>query len=332
LTRLRDKAGQNAVETVDASSLALALLGDTIGANLFLIGVAVQRGLLPVSVQAIERSISLNGVAVAFNLEAFRLGRLFTVDPARLVALAASKQRVTAPLPRTLADEVSFRTLHLTNYQNAALAERYRALVGRVAAREASVIPGSDTLARAVARNYAKLLAYKDEYEVARLLTQPALAEELASTFEPGGRVAFNLAPPILAGRLANGRPRKREFAGWLRPLLRVLAHGRHLRGTIFDPLGYTAERRGERALIDDYEHLVGRVLATLSPATHAVGVRILSLADDIRGFGPVKAAAIESYRERLSSAERDLLSLSVSPAIRGVPEGPPFPDPRYRS
>jgi indolepyruvate ferredoxin oxidoreductase len=332
LSRLRDKAGQDAVETVDASSLALALLGDTIGTNLFLIGIAVQRGLLPVSVQAIERSISLNGVAVSFNLEAFRLGRLFAVDPARMVALATSRQRAAPPLPKTLADEMSFHIVHLTDYQNAALAERYRALVERVAAREASVIPGSDTLARAVARNYGKLLAYKDEYEVARLLTQPALEAELAGTFAPGGRVAFNLAPPILAGRLANGRPRKREFAGWLRPLLGLLAHGRHLRGTIFDPLGYTTERRTERALIGEYEHLVGRVLTALSPATHAAGVRLLSLADDVRGFGPVKAAAIERYRERSAAAERDFLSLSVSPGIHGVSAGPPFPDPRCRS
>ncbi len=301
LAQLRDLAGPDAVEAIDASALALAALGDTIGANLFLVGVAAQRGLLPVGVQAIERAIALNGVAVPFNLRALRLGRLFAADPARVPGLAAAT--ASPAVPRTLEQEVTLRAAHLTAYQNAALAARYRALVERVAAREASVMPQSDALARAVARNYAKLLAYKDEYEVARLLTQPALEQQIARTFAPGGRIAFNLAPPFLAGRHVNGRPRKREFGAWLRPVLRVLAHGRHLRGSALDPFGYGAERRAERALIGEYEQLVGRVLAALTPANHAAGARLLSLADEIRGFGPVKEGAIKRYRERVQAA-----------------------------
>jgi indolepyruvate ferredoxin oxidoreductase len=300
--------------------LALAALGDTIGANLLLVGIAAQRGLLPVGVAAIERAIVLNGVAVPFNLKAFRLGRLFAVDPARVPGLAGMNRHHPPTLPPTFAAEVALLTAHLTAYQNAALAERYRALVDRVAAREASVIPQSGPLARAAARAYAKLLAYKDEYEVARLLTQPALREEIAGVFAAGGRVAFNLAPPILAGPGVNGRPRKREFGAWFGPVLRVLAHGRRLRGTAFDPFGYTAERRSERALINQYEQLVDTVLAALTPANHAAGVRLLSLAEDIRGFGPVKEAAIQRYRESVRLAERDFRAAAME-ATHGRPE-----------
>jgi len=311
LSQLRDKAGHDAVEAVDASSLALAILGDTIGANLFLIGVAAQRGLLPVSVSGLERAIALNGVAVPFNLTALRLGRLYGVDPARIRGLAAANQPPPPTLPRTFAEEVAFRAAHLTDYQNAALAERYRALVDRVSAREAEVVAHRDALGRTVARAYAKLLAYKDEYEVARLLTQAALEKQIAGLFAPLARVAFNLAPPILAGRLVNGRPVKREFGAWIRPLLKVLAHGRRVRGTVLDPFSYTAERRAERALIEDYERLVDRVLAALAPSNHAAGVRLLSLADDIRGFGPVKEAAIKRYRERVQATEQAFLAAS---------------------
>jgi indolepyruvate ferredoxin oxidoreductase len=306
LSQLGDRTGRDAVEAIDASSLALTALGDTIGANLLLVGVAAQRGLLPVSVAAIERAITLNGVAVPFNLKAFRLGRVFAVDPVRVLGLAGKDSHHPSTLPPTFAEEVAFRTAHLTAYQNAALAERYCALVNRVVAREASVIAQSGLLARATARAYAKLLAYKDEYEVARLLTQPALQKEIAGVFAAGGRVTFNLAPPIFAGRRVNGRPPKREFGAWLKPMLRMLAHGRHLRGSAFDLFGYTAERRSERALINQYEQLVDTVLAALTPANHAAGVRLLSLAEEIRGFGPVKEAAMQSYRQSVQIAEQD--------------------------
>jgi len=248
---------------------------------------------------------------VPFNLTALRLGRLYAVDPARIFGLAAANRPPPPTLPRTFAEEVAFRAVHLTDYQNAALAERYRALVERVSAREAEVVAHRDALGRTVARAYAKLLAYKDEYEVARLLTQPALEKQIAGLFAPRARVAFNLAPPILAGRLVNGRPVKREFGAWIRPLLKVLAHGRRVRGTVLDPFSYTAERRAERALIEDYERLVDRVLAALAPSNHAAGVRLLSLADDIRGFGPVKEAAIKRYRERVQATEQEFLAAS---------------------
>jgi indolepyruvate ferredoxin oxidoreductase len=317
LAQLENGAGRDAVEAIDASALALGALGDTIGANLLLVGIAAQRGLLPVGIAAIERAIALNGVAVSFNLKAFRLGRLFAVDPARVLALTG-RDRPPSP-PSSFDGEVASRIAHLTAYQNAALADRYRGLVHRVAACEAAVIGQTGPLARTTARGYAKLLAYKDEYEVARLLTLPALEAEIAQVFAAGGRIAFNLAPPILAGRPVNGRPRKREFGSWLRPMLRVLAHGRHVRGTAWDLFGYTAERRSERALIAEYERLVDRVLGALRPANHAAGVRLLSLAEEIRGFGPVKEAAIQKFHQRVKLLEQDFSAMDP----RGALESP---------
>jgi indolepyruvate ferredoxin oxidoreductase len=164
---------------------------------------------------------------------------------------------------------------------------------------------------------------------VARLLTLPALEAEIAQVFAAGGRIAFNLAPPILAGRPVNGRPRKREFGAWLKPMLRVLAQGRHVRGTAWDLFGYTAERRSERALIEEYERLVDRVLGALTPANHAAGVRLLSLAEEIRGFGPVKEAAIQMFHQRVKLLEQDFLAMEAhsrqsQPDISPVPTSAP--------
>ena len=190
-----------------------------------------------------------------------------------------------------------------------------RRLVDRVSAREAEVVGQSGPLARAAARAYAKLLAYKDEYEVARLLTLPSLQREMAQVFAAGGRVSFNLAPPFLAGRGIKGRPRKREFGPWLRPALRILARGRRLRGTVFDLFGYTAERRAERALIAQYEQLVARVLAALTAANHPAGVELLALAEEVRGFGPVKEAAMLRYHDRAQSLEQAFRAARENPA-----------------
>jgi indolepyruvate ferredoxin oxidoreductase len=316
LARLRRGIAQDGLATVDASMLALAILGDTIGANLFLVGMAAQRGLLPIPIAAIERAIELNGVAISFNLRALRLGRLFAADPDRVTALV--------PVPERQAEEdmsldalITHRGAHLTDYQDARLADRYRALVDRVGRREAEVAPASQALTRAVARNHARLLAYKDEYEVARLLSQPALLDEIRRTFADGGRIAFNLAPPLFAKVGLNGRPGKRELGAWMIPAMRLLARFRSIRGRWYDPFGQTAERRMERALIGDYEALVDRVLDRLHPGNLGEATTLLSLADEIRGFGPVKAAAVHSYRERLAEAEEQFSRDSRAPTRR---------------
>ncbi|WP_174278680.1 indolepyruvate ferredoxin oxidoreductase family protein [Sphingomonas bacterium] len=292
--RLQRQLGAEAVSIADAAGIAAALLGDGLGGNLFLVGLAAQKGLLPVSVAAIERAVRLNDANVVFNLAAFGLGRVFTVDPARLAALLPAK---AAPLDQSLDALVERRAAHLTAYQDAAYAARYRAMVERVRAAERAIAPDSEALATAVARNYAKLLAYKDEYEVARLLTDPALAAELRRRFADGARFRYNLAPPLLGGTAPNGRPRKRAFnAAAMRPLLAVMARAKRLRGTMLDPFGYGAERRSERRLIAGYEALVEGVLRDLAPDTLGAGIALLGLADMVRGFGPVKHTAIAAY------------------------------------
>ena len=302
--RLAAKTDRAALVRVDAAALATRLLGDAMMTTSLLLGVASQQGLLPVRAASLEAAIRLNGVAVAANLKAFRLGRLQVYDPAAVKALADRHAPVTEAVPKTLDEIVAHRSAHLARYQDARLAERYQALVAKVAAREAAMEVGKPLLAMAVARNYAKLLSYKDEYEVARMLSDPALYAEIGGAFADGAKLSFNLAPPLLRGRLVNGRPAKRQLSGRLRPVLALLAKGKRLRGGWADPFGLTAHRRMERALIGEYEALVERTLAATTADNHADAVSILDLASGIRGYGPVKDEAVATYRQKLSALE----------------------------
>ena len=304
-TSLRQLVRPDAFCVVDASSIATLLLGESLGANLFLVGVAVQDGALPLAPEVIERAIEVNAVAAALNIRAFRLGRLFAVDPDKVLHTAERNRPGAEHIPNTLAEIVEHRARHLTAYQNASLAERYRSVIEQLRCRESQCLPGSDALARAVARCYAKVLAYKDEYEVARLLSSPSLQEELRASFGKARKITLNLAPPALVSAAGAARPRKREVGTWVLPLLRMLARLRGLRGTVFDPFGRTAERRMERNLISDYEKLVRRVADALTPVNHSCAISLLTLVDEVRGFGPVKQAAVELYSARVLEAER---------------------------
>ena len=297
--RIARAVGKEAVTRVAATRIATSALGDSVAANLFIVGMASQSGLLPVGPAAVEQAVRLNGVQVEFNLTAFRLGRLQVTDPA-LVATIGETVRDAVDLPQTLDEIIAHRSAHLAAYQDERLADRYRTFVGNVRR------VGGETLALPVAKTYGKLLSYKDEYEVARLLTDPALHAKIARSFEDGARISFNLAPPILAKRDVAGRPAKREFsARWL-PMLRVLAKIRRVRGTWLDPFARTHERREERALIAEYEGLVERVLTQLAPGNHARAVTLLGLIDMVRGFGPVKYAALARYRAEAVAAEAE--------------------------
>ncbi|MBV1686275.1 indolepyruvate ferredoxin oxidoreductase family protein [Novosphingobium sp. G106] len=307
----------------NASAIALAIMGDTIGANLFLLGVAAQGGKLPVGVEAIEQAVALNGVAVPFNIRAFRLGRLYAADPQAVLDMARGATPHQAPHADTVDEIIEHRAAHLTAYQNAALAQRYRDVMAQVRAVDAGIASGRDTLSRTVARTYAKLLAYKDEYEVARMLTDNRLRADIAKAFDDRARIAFNLAPPILGGGLVNGRPRKREFGSWILSPLRVLARLRGLRGTAFDPFGYTAERRMERGLIADYTQLLSATLAALMPANYDRAVALLAAADEIRGYGPVKEQAVAAYRTKL---------VELDAAFRETPIASDTPRPLVRA
>ena len=287
-----DSIGPTRAEFIDASPLATALMGDAIATNLFMLGYAYQKGLVPLRAEAIERAIELNGAAIEMNKQAFLWGRRAAVDPAAVERTVAAS---TAPPPsralsRTLDEIVERRVAALTDYQDAAYAARYRTLVERVREAETRAAKGLSGLAEAVARYYFKLLAYKDEYEVARLYTDGNFRQALAAQFEGDYRLEFHLAPPLLAERdPVTGHARKRGYGPWVLRLFGLLARFKGLRGTAFDPFGYTAERRIERRLIVEYERTIERLLAALSPANHALAVDLASLPERIRGFGHVK-------------------------------------------
>jgi indolepyruvate ferredoxin oxidoreductase len=292
-------AGAGGCEFVEATAIATALLGDSIATNMFMLGYAYQRGAIPIGHEAIERAIELNGAAVPMNLSAFRWGRRAAADPATIEAAVAPAERkvVLFRAAETLDDIVASRMRHLTAYQDATLAERYQALVLRVQRAEQAI--GLAGLARAVALSYAKLLAYKDEYEVARLHTEAAFQAALDRQFEGGYRLRFHLAPPLIATRdPTTGHLVKREFGAWMLPLFRILARLKFLRGTSVDPFGYTEERRQERSSIAAYEALVDELLAGLKPANHGLAVRLAALAQEIKGFGHVKQARLQSTME----------------------------------
>ncbi len=290
---------------------AETLLGDSIATNMMMMGYAYQKGLLPLTSEAIEQAIEMNGVAVKMNVEAFRLGRLAVVDPARLAAMMKGTDEAAPPKAlgdMSLEEIVVHRAAHLADYQNARLADKYRATVSRV--RQAANEGGyGNALPRAVAINYAKLLAYKDEYEVARLYTDGRFRKQVSDQFEGDYRIRFHLAPPLFDGRKdALGRPAKRSYGkSLMMPVFRLLAKMKGLRGTAFDVFGYSTERRLERSLIAEYETDVAAVLDRLSPANVEAAIELLSLPDRIRGYGPVKEKAVADTRARHAELLRDL-------------------------
>ncbi|MCO6179377.1 indolepyruvate ferredoxin oxidoreductase family protein [Ciceribacter sp. RN22] len=294
LKALRGKS--RSLHEIRANTVAVRLFGDSVYANMLLAGYAWQKGLLPLSLQAVERAIELNGQAVGANLDAFKLGRLHAEMPE---AFEDERGR-TEPVAESLDELIASRAAFLTDYQDTAYAADFTAFIEKVRRAEAPL--GADELARTVASNLSRLMAYKDEYEVARLhLESPALANA-RQRFTPGAKVSFHMAPPLLSFiRSTDGKPRKIAIPGRIAlPVLRLLRLMRPLRGTVFDPFGFTRERREERRLVSEYRHFVEDLLPGLSAASHHDAVEAAGLADMIRGFGHVKAGAIDRYRLEL--------------------------------
>jgi len=294
---LRNVAGSVAdpaqVFVADAAAVAARVFGDSIAANMFLVGCAYQLGMIPLGAASIEQAVTLNRVAAEMNIAAFRLGRIAVHEPDRLTALMSTARQETAPEDESLDALVARRSELLRRYQDARYAARYRSVVARVREAEARSMPGAEALTRTVARNLAKLMAYKDEYEVARLYVDPAFRVALGATFEKTAKVTYHLAPPLLAPRNPrDGRPRKLPLGPWVGGVFEILARLKGLRGTSFDPFGYTAERRMERQLIAEYLADVDKALARLSPQRHAAALRLANWPEAVRGFGHVKAAA----------------------------------------
>jgi indolepyruvate ferredoxin oxidoreductase len=300
--QIAEAVGPGRADFVAGTGLATALLGDSIAANLFMVGYAHQKGLLPVSAASILKAIELNGAAVEMNKGAFLWGRRAALDLAAVERVATPPEAVPdhRRLSADLNETVARRVAELTAYQDARYARRYADLVRRVREAEAAKAPGRTGLAEAVARGHYKFLATKDEYEVARLHTETGFLERLNQAFEGDYRLVFHLAPPLWAkADPATGEPRKRAFGPWMLQAFRVLARLRRLRGTALDPFRFTEDRKLDRRLLDEYERLVGELVASLRPGNHALAVELASIPDHVRGYGHIRKRHAEHAKRR---------------------------------
>tara|TARA_X000001036_G_scaffold281579_4_gene261497 strand:- start:4879 stop:7056 length:2178 start_codon:yes stop_codon:yes gene_type:complete len=316
--------GDGKLFSIDGTEIATRMMGNSIATNLFMLGIAYQKGLVPVSSEAILQAIKLNGVAVGMNTDAFMWGRRAAQDPDAIRkvmeqrrAAARAQLGVTANKPRhrvlsTSTDEIIARRVEeLTAYQDAAYAKRYKALTERVQKAEAKLGADFTQLTEAVARYAYKLMAYKDEYEVARLYTDGRFLSQLKERFEGDIKLTFHLAPPMLADRdERTGELKKQEFGPWMLKAFGLLKHFRKFRGTALDPFGRTEERKLERKLIADYFTTIDGLLATLDAANHHIAVDIARVPEHIRGFGHVK----ERHLKQAKAREAELLASYSNP------------------
>jgi len=324
---IRDAVAPGDAEFLDATRLATGLMGDSIATNLFMVGFAYQRGLIPLGEDAILRAIELNGAAVESNKQSFRWGRLAAVDPARVAAAAvpASAKPDSQRLSESVDEMIARRAAFLTAYQDAAYARRYTDFVAKVRAAETARLPGKTALTEAVARYYFKLLAIKDEYEVARLYTDGDFLKRIAAQFEGDYKLNFHLAPPLSnKPDPVTGEAKKSTYGPWMMTAFRVLAKMKWLRGTALDVFGKTHERRTERRLITDYEALIDELLPRLAAHNHAIAAELASIPEHIRGYGHVKdrhlkvakakeAELVASFRAAAPGAAAALAAIKVA-------------------
>lgn len=300
-----DSIGRERSEFIDSTTIATALMGDSIAANLFLLGFAFQKGTIPLSLAAIEQAIDLNGVAMESNKRSFAWGRKAAADQAIVESIALPKMPLMVENNReTLGDMIEKRVEFLTDYQNKKYAERYFKLVETVRTAELGLEDNSELLSTAVARYFFKLMAYKDEYEVARLYTNGAFSKKIAAQFEGDFKLKFHLAPPIIAKKDAEtGHLKKQEFGSWAMTGFKILAKLKFLRGTSLDPFGKSEERKSEISLIAEYEKTIHEILNSMTTQNIALAVEIAEIPENIRGFGHVKErhlAAAKVERENL--------------------------------
>jgi indolepyruvate ferredoxin oxidoreductase len=299
------KSVDDSVNFIDASFAATALLGDSIATNLFMVGYAWQCGRIPLSEAALMRAIELNDVSVAMNKAAFLWGRRMATDQGAVLKLVAGATAAFEP-EQDLQAIIDYRYRHLIDYQNVAYAERYRLLMQQVIAAEHRINSSAQSMpfATAIARALHKLMAYKDEYEIARLFTNGEFRKTLAEQFEGDIKLSFNMAPPLLSKKdPQTGFPIKRRFPGWVFPLFQILARLKGLRGTRFDIFGYTAERRMERELMQEFMRQLDSILGALNRDNCAAAIEWATLVEHVRGFGHIKLANVERYRAAASIA-----------------------------
>ncbi|PUA18611.1 indolepyruvate ferredoxin oxidoreductase family protein [Glaciimonas sp. PCH181] len=312
-SELRQSIGEGC-EFLDANQCALVLLGDAIYANPLLLGYTWQKGWVPLAYESMIRAIELNAVAVEKNKSAFDWGRYLAEHGAAVLAdimAPANETAIVLHMPESLDKLIAYRQKLLTAYQNQAYADRYLSVVERIRAKE-KTLDGGHSLTTTVVRNLAKLMAYKDEYEVARLYSAPEFLEKMRSQFEgePGKdyQLKFHLAPPLMSKRNNQGELIKRNFGSWMLPAFRLLAKCKGLRGTSFDIFGYTEERKAERALVEDYIGLINELSGSLTSDNLDLAIKLANIPDDIRGFGHVKErnmAAADKKRTQLLARYR---------------------------
>jgi len=310
------EAGEGNAEFVDATRIARDLLGDTIASNLFLLGYAYQRGLVPVSSDAINHAIELNGVAIALNQSAFLWGRRAAVNLDAVMSQLGEKGVPVTPLSE-INDIVQWRYDYLVQYQDKAWANKYQQAVDDIAKHDQDGRAGA--LTEAYARSLFRLMSYKDEYEVARLYSEPAFLAGLNEQFDGPFKINFHMAPPLLAKiNQFDGLPIKRKLPGFTLSIFRFLAKFKGLRGGRWDVFGKTAERKTERQLIGEYQETITRQLEKMDAARYDQIVELAELPEMIKGFGHVKEANIQRYRQQQTLLEKRLLSPELKVVING--------------
>jgi indolepyruvate ferredoxin oxidoreductase len=309
LNAIRQKIDDGNIATIAANTFSTKLVGDSIFTNIMMVGFAAQKGLLPLSIASIEEAVKLNGVAVKTNLQAFALGRIAAERPDELLALTDPPQ--VRSFPTSFEDMLASRSRHLAGYQDESYAQQYlafmRELEGKVRGRG---VRGPEPFLMETANQLARLMAYKDEYEVARLYSAPEFRKGLQEQFAGDFKLALNLGSPMLAfGRkdAKTGRPKKVELGAWILPLFGVLQHLKSLRGTPFDLFGYTAERRMERRLIGEYRELISGIADKLTDANLPIATKLAGAASIIAGYGPVKDAGLETWRTTVAELRAEL-------------------------
>jgi indolepyruvate ferredoxin oxidoreductase len=308
---IRKACGSDRVDLIDAGKVATALMGDSIATNMFMLGYVWQKGWVPLTEESILKALELNAVSVEFNKQAFIWGRNAAHDWPAVERLAKQNDHAAQVIEfkrsPSLDDVIATRVEFLTCYQNAAYAEQYRAFVEQVREAEVALVEHKPLrLTEAVARYLFKLMAYKDEYEVARLHAETGLRERIAGMFEGNYHLKFHLAPPLFAKRDADGHLIKQEFGSWMMKAFGVLAKLRFLRGTPLDVFGYTAERKTERALIAAYRETVSALLPRLTEENLPVATAIARIPEDIRGFGHVKDRHLKTAKEKETVLKRE--------------------------
>lgn len=308
----------NQVDFINASKLATALMGDAIATNLFMLGFAYQKGAIPVSEAALQRAIELNGVAIESNKKAFLWGRRAAVDLSRVEKIAIPAQTMIVQMPQSLDSLIQRRVSFLTDYQNAAYAQQYSDLVGAVRQAESALNAGNK-LTTAVAKYAYKLMAYKDEYEVARLYTNGDFTAKLEQQFEGDFSLKFNLAPPLFSKKDSQGHLIKAQYGSWVWQAFKLLAKCKGVRGSKLDIFGYSEERKSERALIAEYREMILMLSAKLDKDNLELAISLAGLPEKIRGFGHVKEKAMQEYQAQKAI----LLQKSKAKVIGQIPQVP---------